>query len=280
MQTFSERLQDRKRSWWGDIGGREGLHRLVELVARRHRDDDDARWRCCPRWQRRLLNKWNGREFAARHGLRVPALYWFGRRTAAIPLAALPAHFVVRPVHGAAGRGVHVVAGDRELLSGATVPRAALAAALRRSLGRIARWPLLVEEFARGEDGGWGLPTEYKCFAFAGEIAVIQVVQRTRRREARHRFYTPDWTPIDDPFQTKNPLAPPTDPPRCLAEMLRGAAALGAACGTFMRVDWFATPAGCVFNEFSSTPSGGEGFTPYADAWLGERWQRLLPDRT
>lgn len=277
MLTFSERLRARRRLWWGY---RRPLHRVVELTARRRREDPDERWHCCAHWQRTLVNKWNAREFACRHGVRVPALYWFGRRTAALPLASLPSHFVVRPVHGAGGRGVHVVAGDRELLQGRALPRAELGAALRRSLGRLARWPLLVEEFAVGEDGSVRLPTEYKCYAFGGTIGVIQVVHRVQQHEAQHRYYTPAWTPIDDHFQTDNALAPASAPPRCLAEILGCAAALGAACGTFIRVDCFATPGGGLFGEFSTTPNSCSGFTPYADAYLGDLWQRLIPGRT
>ena len=279
MLTFSDRLRTRRQVWWGESPLRHPLHRIVELTARRRRDDPDERWRCCEHWQRTLANKWNGREFAQRHGVRVPALYWFGRRTAALPVESLPPQFVIRPVHGAGGRGVHVVAGDREILHGRALPRAELRAVLRGSLGRLARWPLLVEEFAVAEDGAVRLPTEYKCYAFAGTVAVIQVVNRARQHEARHRYYTPDWTPIDDPFQTENPLAPISAPPRCLDEILQAAAALGAACGTFVRIDCFATDRGCVFGEFSTTPNNGQGFTPYADTWLGEHWQRTVPDR-
>jgi hypothetical protein len=90
----------------------------------------------------------------------------------------------------------------------------------------------------------------------------------------------PAWAPIDDHFQTDNALAPVTAPPRCLAEILGCAAALGAACGTFVRVDCFATPSGCLFGEFSTTPNSCSGFTPYADAYLGDLWQRLVPERS
>lgn len=280
MITFSQRLQTRKRVWWGGLGSGRPLHRIAELAVRRSRDEPDARWHCCAHWQRRLSNKWNGREFALKHGMRVPALYWYGRRTAALPIASLPPQFVIRPVHGAGGRGVHVVAGDRELLHGVALPRADVRQALRQAFGRLSRWPLLVEEFARGEDGSLGLPTEYKCYAFGGSVAVIQVVQRTRQHAARHRFYAPDWTPIDDHVQTDNPLAPLGEPPRCLDEILRGASALGAACGTFMRVDCFATDSGCLFDEFATTPNDGRGFTAYADAYLGDLWQRTFPDCT
>lgn len=278
--AFSERLRNRRRVWWGQDGGRRSLHQLRELLVYRSRHDADQRWRCCPQWPRTLTNKWNARQLAQRHGIGVPTLYWCGRRTAALPVDALPADLVVRPVHGASGRGVLVLAGGEDLLGGGRVPRAELRAALRRRHGRLSRWPLLVEEFIVGEPGAARLPTEYKCYTFGATVALVQVVQRTAREHARHRFYAPDWTPIDDPINRHNPPAPPTAPPAALADILRGAAALGAVCGTFMRIDFFATDRGGIFNEFATTPNNGLDFTPYADAWLGELWSRLIPDRS
>jgi len=58
------------------------------------------------------------------------------------------------------------------------------------------------------------------------------------------------------------PEAEVRDPPACLAEILRHAAVLGTRLGTYVRIDFFATDRGCVFNEFSSMPGGGRDYTP------------------
>ena len=39
------------------------------------------------------------------------------------------------------------------------------------------------------------------------------------------------------------------------------------------------TARGCVLGELATTPRGGECFTPCADAFLGELWERIVPDR-
>lgn len=287
MPTFSQRIRERTRIWWGAPDpwnglrpDRRTLHRVRELFVYRRHDDAEARWRCCAHWQRTLLNKWNAREFARRHGVRVPELYWFGRRTAAVPLASLPPAFVIRPVQGSGARGVFVMADGRELLHDREIAGADLHAELRRALGRVARWPLLVEAFARGEAGEYRLPTEYKCYTFAGRVGAIGVIHRTGRKQARQRFYTPEWDPIDDPMHVGYPQAPVAPPPACLTEILQAASVLGSAWGTFVRVDCFATNAGAVFAEFSATPGGGTEFTPYADDWFGALWDAACPAAT
>ena len=74
--------------------------------------------------------------------------------------------------------------------------------------------------------------------------------------------------------------AEPRDPPRCLEEMLRLARRLGVAIGTHMRIDFFASDSGYVFNEFSSAPNGGKCFTPFCDDLFGALWEETFPDAT
>ena len=284
---FSERLQRRARVWWGKPNKwrnrdsyRHLLHRLKENHSLLSEDDPEERWRCCALWQRLLSNKWNARQFVQRHGFRVPALYWYGRRPGALPIDALPDHFVVRPIWGAATRGTYVFARDRDLLSGIPFSKASLKEHLVRTAGRFVRFPIMAEEFVKTESGRYELPTEYKWYMFGDTVGAIQVVQRSDRDEARNRFYTAGWEPFDDPINTHNAVADYVDPPRGLGELLTCAQTLGAAYGTFVRVDLYATDAGCVFGEFSSTPLEGRYFTPFAEHYFGELWQRTFPDRT
>src|SRR5215212_1161545 len=122
MDSFSRRLASRRRLWWARPRPSqpraipELLHRLRERRTFRSRDDPLEAWLCCGFWPRTLVNKWNGREFAARHGCALPALYWWGSNPARAPIESLPSRFVVRPVFGTDRRGVLVVAEGRELL--------------------------------------------------------------------------------------------------------------------------------------------------------------------
>lgn len=286
-QLFSRRIARRRHLWWGEWPRwralrtyRDTLHRGRERYTYRRRDDPDDAWRCCAFWQRTLVGKWNGREFAARHGCRLPALYWCGYAPTGLSRLTLPDAFVVRPLFGTTRRGVYVVAHGRELLRKA----AAAAPALRRRIlaSSTMPWtaPTLVEEFVKTEDGRYELPVEYKCYTFGDVVAAIEVIERRDAYAggAKHRYYTAAWEPFADAMNVVLPQAAPRDPPRCLDEMLRIAPRLGAALGTFMRIDFFSTPEGCVFNEFSSTPH--EGYTPYADELLGALWDEKFPERT
>jgi len=49
--------------------------------------------------------------------------------------------------------------------------------------------------------------------------------------------------------------------------------------GTFVRIDFLETKDGFVFGEFAPTPRKGEGFTQFANAYLGEMWDECFPDR-
>ncbi len=287
MTSFSERIRTRQRLWWGNPNRwrrrdtyRHLLHRFNEHRVLRRHDDPESLWHCCELWQRTLHNKWNAREFARKHGCRVPALYWCGRRIGALRFDSLPGHFVIRPTWGTGRGGVHVMADGRDLLHERAYTPEQLVAEVRREQGRVSRYPILVEEFVETEAGDQVLPLEFKCYTFGATIAAIQVIQRNGR-QAWTWFYTPAWEPFDDPMTTKVPQGPGSiDPPRCLDEIVANAKALGTAYGTFVRVDFFATERGCVFGEFSGSPAAGQQFTDFADRYFGELWDEVFPDRT
>ncbi len=285
-QTFAQRINARLRLWWGhpprrrEWRRRYAVHQLRERYTLRSRDDPDDAWRCCAFWQRTLISKWNSREFVAKHGGRVPALYWRQHVPSRGQLAALPSHFVIRPVWGTSRQCVYVVAAGRDLLRAEPFS----AAVLRRSIlhaGRLA-WtlPILAEEFVRSEDGQYRLPVEYKCHTFGDTVAAVEMIERTGANTGQHRYYASDWRPMPDPMNTILPQAELTDPPRCLAEMLALARRLGTAVGTYVRVDFFATDRGCVFNEFASTPANGRGFTAFCDDLFSRLWEDKFPDAT
>ena len=283
MVGFSERIKKRKRVWWGGIAEErlrssflDRLHRAVETHRLRTRHDPERRWKCCELWQRSLNNKWNSREFALRYGCRVPELYWCGRQISKLPIRYMPEHVVLRPSWSASGVGTRVLAGDYDVLHRRTCPRDSLIDQVRRERGRFSDQPILAEEFVRSEDGEYRLPTEYKCFTFGDTIAAVQVVHR-QPGGARHRFYKPNWEPFDDAFNTYNGFDEVSVPPRCIGEILEAAKRLGAAYGTFVRADFYASDRGCIFGEFASVPLEGRGFTPFGDRYLGEAWEDLLP---
>lgn len=285
-QTFAQRINERLRLWWGQPPGRRewlrrhSVHQLRERYVLRRRDDPDDAWRCCAFWQRTLINKWNSREFVAKHGGHVPALYWCAHLPSRARLGALPSHFAIRPVWGTSRQCVYVVAEGRDLLRGEPFSAAVLWRSILRS-GRLA-WtlPILAEEFVTSEDGRYRLPVEYKCHTFGDTVAAVEMIERTGASTARHRYYASDWQAMPDPMNTILPQAGLTDPPRCLDEMIDLARRLGSAVGTYVRVDFFATDRGCVFNEFASTPANGRGFTAFCDDLFGGLWEEKFPRAT
>jgi hypothetical protein len=287
---FSRRLRLRHELWWGRprrladwrrVGG--VLHRAAERRRFHSRNDPDEAWRCCEHWQRTLLNKWNGRELAARHGVPLPELLWFGRSLWKLPVRSLPARFAVRPAFGRKRRGVYVVANGRELLRREPLRAAGLRRRLVREHGPLSLEPILVEAFAAPEDGGDRLPTECKFHVFGDVVAAIEVIERAsiRLEDARVRVLTPGWEPFRDPMLTGYPVADLREAPRALDEMLAHALRLGGAFGSYVRVDFFATDTGCLFNEFSSTPRYRSlGYTPYCDELFESLWQEKFPEAT
>lgn len=285
MLTFSERIQRRWQVLWAparpssvrDTLAR--LHRAREILTPRSRNDPDEAWRCCELWQRRLSNKWNAREFAQKHGVRVPALYWVGRRLGALPLDFLPDHFVIRPSFGHSRQGVFVMAKGVDLLTDTPYTTASLRAHLRRTAGRWTVLPLLVEEFARTEEGDFRLPLEFRAHTFGETIGAIEVVERaTRNRDTRFSFYDERWERIPDTMYRKQISDHDLDPPRCLVELLACARRLGTAYGTYARIDFFSTDVGCVFGEFASTPAHQTDYTAYAQEYFGALWQETFGD--
>ena len=285
--TFQQRLDRRAERWWGHPfrwkswrSYADTSHRISERTTWRSSSDPDERWRCCDVWPRSLINKWNGREYAAKHGCRVPELYWHGRWPWQIPFDRLPPAFVIRPAYGFAKRGIFVVDSGRELLRDEPISPAEIRRRLVRGRA-VDQWSrLMAEEFVTDQRGRYQPPVEAKCFTFGARVAAIQVIDRaaSRARMAPERHYTAEWQPFAQRLDDTRETGPLMDPPACLDEMVRSASRIGHTLGTFMRIDFFISDKGAVFNEFSSMPYIVP--TPYADAWLGDLWEENFPNAT
>jgi len=92
------------------------------------------------------------------------------------------------------------------------------------------------------------------------------------------RHYTANWEPFREVFVDRRPEPELEEPPEFLSQMVSFAERLGAAAGSFLRIDFFASDRGCLFNEFSSVPGGGHGYTAAADEFLGAAWQRHVAE--
>jgi hypothetical protein len=279
LVTFSDRLRRRNQLWWdaGQTFSPVSMHRFLDRVRLRSRHTSVEDWRCCAHWQRCLLNKWNSREFAALHGVAAPELYWYGRDAARLPIENLSEYFVLRPSWGALTKGTWVISGNKDLVTGRSFrDRGELRSAVLADRGRFGMFPLLAEEFMTTPEGKYEAGMEYKFFMFGENVGTIMTfIRRGQSKWLRH--YTPRWEPIDEVFQPANPLDAPSPKPKLLEEMTSIATKLGAAFGTFVRVDLYLTSRGIYFGEFSSVPGIVGGFTPFADDHLGRLWEKHIP---
>lgn len=283
--TFSERLSKRRKIWWQKPRNyrdprtyTDFLHQIRERNVPRSRFDSDEVWRCCRYWQRSLSNKWNAREFAERHGLRVPELYWHGRNLSRLDFNALPECFVIRPTFGHSRQGVFVICDGVNLLSGTKVSRRDVLRALAGRARRLLMGPVLVEEFVGDAGPDARLPLELKLHMFNERVGAISLVERSsaKGQPLSGRFYSASWEPFSDPMYPKYSPADPIPAPSWLPELLRAAKRLGQAYGTYVRVDFLVAGDRVVFGEFATTPGGR--WTAFADEYFGRLWQETFPE--
>jgi hypothetical protein len=226
-----------------------------------------------------LISKWNSREYVQRFGIKVPELYWTGRRIHDLPFDQLPGRFAIRPIWGAGKRGIHVVADGQKLLGEGPADSESIRRKIVEERGRINLIPLLCEEAILQEAGKPRLPLEFKCHMFAGVVGAIQLIDRSARNQGfSTRYFDRDWVPFGERMADDSVTQlPPPEPPPYLPTILEWARELGNALGTYMRIDFFGTDNRCVFNEFSSTP-GTHDLSPFGNDLLEALWQAHVPD--
>src|SRR5208337_2884903 len=151
-------------------------------------------------------NKLLMRRYVKSLGLRLPEIYWDVGDVDAINFASLPDRIVVKPHNGWDSDAVMLIDGERELLSGAAVPRTALPDFCRKTLAsaRFAREPrIIVEEFVQDYDRQFAIPRDFKVYVAGGRAWVVQVIDRNGPKvQWSHSLYTRDWTKFTDAFQT------------------------------------------------------------------------------
>ena len=280
LTPFGERIRERHRVLW-----REDHPEMHDAEVCRNellsRDDPLSKWHCCELWQRKLSNKWNAREFAAKFGCRVPDLYWHGKDVTTLDVASLPSHYVARPTVGHSAGGVFVMAEGVNLMDGRAYSESDLKKRLARLVRKDARVTILVEELLKDEEGRYGLATDYKLLMFGRTVGAIGAIRRLSGEAVTKRYYTESWGQFDEPIIV--PIAGKArdhvvDPPLCLPDIVADAKRLGEAYEAFVRLDFYATDKGSVFGEFTPTPSLGNNFTDFASRHLLALWAEAYPE--
>jgi hypothetical protein len=203
-----------------------------------------------------------------------------GRGAKTLSGRALPPRFVIRPERGSASQGVLIVVDGRELWRDEAVPTAKPFSRYAQSRDTTGRY--LIEEFISRHDNPLQLPMEYKCHLFGSVVAGIEVIDRDSPGPERitKGYFRPDWSQFDDVMDARRPPVDVTlPPPPFLGEMLELSRRMGSRIGTYMRIDYFAGPAGLVFNEFASAPNVFRPmYTPYCNEVFGQYWDEVLGD--
>jgi hypothetical protein len=252
---FSERIRDRKRRW------------MVEGQ---------------PNPYTAIASKAGGIAYMRSLGHPVPQLYGVYPSLDALPrFDDLPPSFVLKPLGGWSSAGVFLMRDGFDLLRKRSFTRDEVIRTARSysgvgHKGIAGQW--LAEELLLGFDGTGEPATDHKLFCFGPKVVLIRVNKRTGLIQPMHKYWfaNPDWTRV--PYRVswkKDPEHTMPERPPFLDDMLRIASDVGGRLNIFIRIDMYATDRGPVFGEFTGYPSGGNNYTPRADAWLGSHWKTL-----
>ncbi len=254
MPLFSEMIRKRNHDWWA---GKK------------------------PMWQKELSSKLAGRNYVKELGLKVPELYWKGDDLASTPsFDRFPNQFVLKPEKGWSSNNVYCIKNGEDILTHTYHDRDSLIAALTNDKFVSENKPtIMIEELLEPEvkQRDDGLPRDFKFHCFGDEIAMIHVALRkseVNKRENEHQYYTPDFNIMSQRIMEKRDQGrTPIPRPDCWDEMVNAVKTIGRELGIYMRIDMYPTNRGAVFGEFTPTPHGGNGYSDFADRYLGSFWK-------
>jgi hypothetical protein len=267
---FSKRIKKRYEIFWLDPQAEQ----IRNTPMTRH--DSIETWKAAPYWQRRLSNKYNAREFAVMHGFRVAELYWKGADVENIDFSKLPPYYVIRPTVGHSCNYVFVMDNGQNLFDKKDYTHEKIIAILKNEVTKTPGLEFLIEEFLENEEGNHAILTDYKFYCFNGEIACLYVIKRLSPKSGYGIFYDEHWNQLKK-VQFNYPLWLDQKPPDCFNEMVATAKTLSKSYGMFVRIDLYATNKGCVFGEFTPTPSMGMNFTSFGKKLMLDYWDKYCP---
>lgn len=261
------------------LPGRPGtvLERLETRLQAWYRDRD-------PRFLgvAELVNKLVMREKIALLGVPLPELYFCGRDLSDLNVANLPELFVAKPHNGSDSKGVLVMQGDRDLLTGTvhdrTLPafKQYLADYVLGAKGTNSQTQVMIEEYVIDAIDPLGVPLDYKAHCYGGQVLFFQVINRNPGQRSQS-FYTRDWQPL--PLITASfKQAYPLQAPSCLPELVRYADIVASDIKQMIRLDFYVSKRGPIFGEFTTFPAAGRNFTKYGNALCIQCWE-LFPDK-
>lgn len=263
---FTKRILRRYHTFWSnELNSKQNLPIYFA-------EDPISTWQETENWQRVLSNKHNSREFAKKHGCRVPELYWRGRDYPSIDFENLPEWYVIRPTIGSCSKDVFLMHGVTNLFDGKKYSKLDIISSLTQASEKNPKLEFLFEEFLRNEQGVYSIPDDYKIYTFNGKIACIRRIKRQGPKKGSSRYYDENWNILPSMKTSKYEEGEYQEPPACLQNMINCARKLSKTYQIFVRIDFYATIHGPVFGEFAPTPSHGVGYTKTGSDFLVSYW--------
>jgi|GEM_PF-1804766 len=211
----------------------------------------------------------------------LPKLYYCDRDLTALDVDSLPKSFVAKPHNGADSKGVLVMNGSRDKLSGLEYDRfdpgfkEFLADFVLNAPGTNAHTKVLIEEFVVDSLNPELIPLDYKAHCYGGRAIFFQVINRNPGQRSQS-FYTRDWRRLNHIIDDYEP-GKTVPRPDCLNDLLHYADIIASDVKQMMRLDFYVTPNGPVFGEFTSYPAAGRNFNEYGNAISIQSWE-VYPD--
>lgn len=234
-----------------------------------------------------LYSKTSGRQFAAAHGVQVPAVHGSWHSPDDIAWDDLPQRFVIKSSRG--GGGINVFPVERreggffdfigqELLTAEQIVERFWK---KHQEGSI----YFAEEFLVGTDGE-KMPDDIKVFCFYGEPAYIEVRTEdwSRKKDGRQRVRTflADGTELFN-ARALIPHGDDITTPSDFAAVVEASSTLSAAIRRpIQRLDFYDTDHGLVFGEVTQNPGRPPSLVRYWDRRFGQTYEdasaRLITD--
>lgn len=257
--TFRLRMQARLESWY-----RPGARPEHAAIAR-------------------LSRKPEMRAFVADLGLPLPRLLAGPVALGDVPWADLPETVVIKPENDGDSRGVILAQAGHDRMARTPI-EGGLEAYVRARHGALygdRPQRVLVEEalvdVEAARDPALVIPRDFKVYCVAGHAGLVRIHDRNAP-DGRRGLLTCDRAGRIQPLSHKHwPEAPHTPPPPGWERLIGMAEALSRALPWLLRLDFYLTPEGPVFGEFTTYPNAGRGLTPHARRTLLQMWE-LHPD--
>lgn len=265
LEEVFARFTDRRASYMHALDETKRHHALLSTLGVRH-----------PYWD--INMKAPGYRFAASLGIDTPREIARFERIEDVDPDDLPDRFLLKPMSGAANRGV--IGLDRQ----------ADGTYIDRLLGRTLTWEdvraeyhvhltgakisagLIVEELLCKPRDPTSIPDDFKVYCFYDRAALVMqrdLRQKEDRKEWRFKFWNREWDDVG-PVKFADRCDPDLAPPAHGREIIDAAERIGKRLRLpFIRLDFYDADRGVVFGELSLSPGAPEVFDPDVDEHLG-----------